>query len=176
MVSDEDITSLRNATEKFTTIFLIDSRQPRFLLMLKRAEWKKFAPGLYTGLGGKVELGEEIDQCATRELKEEAGLEVPLTHFASIGVIANNGVKLIRQYFGIYDFIDIPSCTEGVLEKISVDRVFEREIIPTARTMLKLWEEYNWDTNKHFSVIIYRNTVEGMYDVPIRSEILSKAI
>jgi 8-oxo-dGTP diphosphatase/2-hydroxy-dATP diphosphatase len=45
---------------------------PRVLLGMKK---RRFGAGLWNGFGGKVEEGEEIEEAAIRELKEESGLE-----------------------------------------------------------------------------------------------------
>jgi len=50
------------------------------VLMLKRADTKKVDPGLYGGIGGKVEPGESFYEALLREIKEETGL----TDFKSI--------------------------------------------------------------------------------------------
>ncbi len=50
------------------------------VLMLKRADTKKVDPGLYAGIGGKVEPGESFYNALLREIKEETGL----TKFESI--------------------------------------------------------------------------------------------
>ena len=50
------------------------------ILMLKRAENKKVDPGLYAGIGGKVEPHESFYAALIREIKEETGI----TEFESI--------------------------------------------------------------------------------------------
>ncbi len=50
------------------------------VLMLKRADNKKVDPGLYSGIGGKVEPHESFYDALLREIKEETGL----TEFESI--------------------------------------------------------------------------------------------
>ncbi len=44
------------------------------ILMLKRADTKKVDPGLYAGIGGKVEPHESFYDALIREIKEETGL------------------------------------------------------------------------------------------------------
>jgi len=50
------------------------------LLLLKRADNKEIDPGAYSGIGGKVEPGEDFYSALLREIKEETGL----TEFKSI--------------------------------------------------------------------------------------------
>ncbi len=50
------------------------------ILMLKRADNKKIDPGLYSGIGGKVEPHESFYDALLREIEEETGL----TEFESI--------------------------------------------------------------------------------------------
>lgn len=50
------------------------------VLLLKRADTKKIDPGLYAGIGGKVEPGESFYEAILREVEEETGI----TKFESI--------------------------------------------------------------------------------------------
>lgn len=50
--------------QKYTVVFLLDKKVPTKVVLLKRALGKKFAPGLYTGIGGKQDEGETIDETA----------------------------------------------------------------------------------------------------------------
>lgn len=69
-----------NAVALYSTIFLhhapaADPATRRWLL-LRRADTKRFAPGRWTGLGGRLEAGElgDLTASALRELREETGL------------------------------------------------------------------------------------------------------
>ncbi|OGG44207.1 hypothetical protein A2841_04150 [Candidatus Kaiserbacteria bacterium RIFCSPHIGHO2_01_FULL_48_10] len=48
-------------------------QHPRVLLGMKK---KGFGAGRWNGFGGKVQSGETIEEAATREVKEESGLDV----------------------------------------------------------------------------------------------------
>jgi len=45
------------------------------MLMLKRADNKKVDPGLYSGIGGKVEPHESFYDALSREIEEETGIK-----------------------------------------------------------------------------------------------------
>ncbi|MCA9896339.1 MAG: NUDIX domain-containing protein, partial [Anaerolineae bacterium] len=88
------------SVQVWTVIFLLDSVQPQRVMMLKRAPWKPFAPDMYTGIGGKEEIGEGPLACALRELEEETGLtNIALTEFARCVL---DGQKSLHYYRGIY--------------------------------------------------------------------------
>ncbi|OCF71120.1 hypothetical protein I204_08356 [Kwoniella mangroviensis CBS 8886] len=57
--------------QDYTLIFVVDRQKGKVLLGYKR---RGMGVDLYNGFGGKVEDGEEIHQCAARELEEESGL------------------------------------------------------------------------------------------------------
>ncbi len=47
-------------------------QHPKVLLGMKK---RRFGVGRWNGFGGKIEKGETLEQAATRELKEEVGIE-----------------------------------------------------------------------------------------------------
>ena len=58
--------------KKVLTLCLV-YQHPRVLLGMKK---RGFGQGKWNGFGGKVEVGETIEQAARREVREEAGIEV----------------------------------------------------------------------------------------------------
>jgi 8-oxo-dGTP pyrophosphatase MutT (NUDIX family) len=63
------------------------------ILMLKRADNKKVDPGLYAGIGGKVEPHESFYAALLREIKEETGI----TEFESIDHIQLPNILILPQ-------------------------------------------------------------------------------
>ena len=55
------------------------------LLFLKNAKHKCRSVGAWGLPGGKRELGESHQQCAQRELKEETGIDLPISNFDFLG-------------------------------------------------------------------------------------------
>ncbi|SBS32367.1 putative Nudix hydrolase YfcD [Marinomonas aquimarina] len=60
--------------------FILVFTGPDTLLLQKRTDTKAFCPGYYgITTGGVVATGESYDLCASRELEEELGVQLPLT-------------------------------------------------------------------------------------------------
>ena len=57
--------------QKMTLVFVVKGQ--RILLAMKK---QGFGRGRWNGLGGKVKLGENVEQAAKREAREEAGVKI----------------------------------------------------------------------------------------------------
>lgn len=62
------------APKLLSLVFLLDASQKRVLLGYKK---RGFGAGRWNGFGGKMDPGETMLECASRELYEESGLKVP---------------------------------------------------------------------------------------------------
>ena len=140
--------------EAYTVVFLIDQAPPQHIVTLKRASWKAFAPGLFTGIGGAIETGENALVAAHRELAEETGLTgLALHEFARC--IIRQQQKVLHYYWAIYSsglYPDrdqypgpgLPVCTEGQLEWSAVDQLAEKPWIPTTAAVVQEWTQRNF--------------------------------
>ena len=129
--------------EAYTVAFLIDQVPPREIVLLQRASWKAFAPGLFTGIGGAIETGENALEAAHRELAEETGLTgLTLHEFARC--IIREQQKILHYYWAHYCGPALPACTEGQLEWSAVDPLVDKPWIPTTAAVVQEWAHRNF--------------------------------
>lgn len=74
------------------------------LLLQKRSMQKPLYPGRWTNAAsGHVDEGETYEIAAPRELKEEIGIDTPLTFVGKFLVQKKEGSKTINQFNGIFE-------------------------------------------------------------------------
>lgn len=112
-----------------TLIFLFNHRNQ--VLLLRGAENKRLWAGLLNGIGGHVEVGEDIFESAERELWEETGIaKIPLLFCGQIMIDVGSqtgvGVFLFR---GRYDGSDFNASREGALEWVDLDNLINLPLV-----------------------------------------------
>ena len=100
--SREECHSNRSLIHRSVYIFVINGKGEVFLQ--KRSIYKDFYPGYYTGSAtGHVDYGEEYDEAARRELKEELGLTAPLHRLGKVKSFTRNEREISMLYVCHYD-------------------------------------------------------------------------
>jgi 8-oxo-dGTP diphosphatase len=111
---------------------LVFLRNGQDVLLLKGAPSKRIWANLYNGVGGHVEVGEDIYSAARRELREETGLE---TNALTIKAVVN--IDVGDPGLGILMFVFTGWCNqrktvdsgEGKLKWISSDQLPLTELV-----------------------------------------------
>ena len=116
--------------------------------------------GKYNGLGGKLEVGEDIISCMRREIREEAGIEVE--HLRLRGTISWPGFgKHGENWFGFVFVIDQwrgevhGGNDEGTLEWVPLTQVEQLQLWPSDRHFLPM--VFDADPRPFHGIMPYHN-------------------
>lgn len=128
-----------------TTAYLVNDDE---LLMMERSKERRFAPGIWAGVGGHLEP-EEINnpyKACIREIYEETGIEEEYISGLNLKyMILRRSKEEIRvQYVYIGNALKrkVKNTDEGNLYWISKDNLFEKELSVTTQMTLKHYLEY----------------------------------
>ncbi len=116
-----------------TLCYVKDNSTNKTLMLYRNKKENDYHEGKWNGLGGKFEFGETPEECAIRELKEEAGLTVINPKLKGLLTFPNfDGVDDWYVFvFIITDFEgSLINSPEGKLEWISNEKL----------TSLNLWD------------------------------------
>lgn len=112
-----------------TLIFLFDHR--KHVLLLKGSPRKRLWAGLYNGIGGHIEVGEDILEAAHRELFEETGITgINLQFCAQVMVDVSNEVGVAIFIFrGKVDTVDFEPSPEGSLSWVLLSNLTKLPLV-----------------------------------------------
>jgi len=111
-------------------------------LMLKRSEQKRFAPGYFHTVGGKIDPDEDPYTGALREVKEEAGVAVKNMRLEAVTfeiapVKENRDENWLCFYSSAdYDSGEVAQTEEGELILIDGADILDQKLIPSIRAII----------------------------------------
>jgi 8-oxo-dGTP pyrophosphatase MutT (NUDIX family) len=156
--------------DRWNVVFLLDALPPENLVVLQRAANKRFAPGLYTGIGGKVEPGEDILSSAYRELLEETGIhsgQVELHEFARADI---DGRYVLHYFWGVYPHATLPQSADGHLRWVRFLDLLNLPLIPTTWEVCRAWRQRGFCLSPLFTVHLHETgQQQGVRMVEVRS-------
>ena len=131
-------------------------------LLLKRSETKRFAPGKWTGLGGRIEQDEfdNVRAAALRELMEEAEITPDqLSTFSLRRSLLHNRpgapLTLLLYFTGVLQEPVTPDCPEGMLQWVSRDEIEHLDLIDNAAIVIRaLIEDIARDPDGRVPVVV----------------------
>jgi 8-oxo-dGTP diphosphatase len=135
--------------------YVLSPDRRRVLLIHRNARPDDQHLGKYNGLGGKMDVGEDVVTCMRREIREEAGIEcesLQLRGTVNWPGFGPNGEDWLGFIFRIDRFFGEPHLAnpEGTLEWIDIDRVLH----------LPLWEG-----DKHFLPLVFSDDPRQFHGV-----------
>jgi 8-oxo-dGTP diphosphatase len=154
--SDQGIT---DSLQRYQVIprVLVFLRNGSDVLLLKGAPNKRLWPDLFNGVGGHIEVDEDIFSAASREVKEETGLDVNDLELMAITNIdageASLGI-MVFTFVGWTDKRQTTSSMEGELYWVPVDNLMKLNLVPDLAWLLpKLFEDLprEWPLFLHYS-------------------------
>lgn len=121
------------------------------ILVLKRSEQKKIAPGFFHPAGGKVDQNEEPLQAAKRELMEEAGLTVKNIRLEAVVTEIEphnpNENWLIFHYSGDYESGEVKETLEGEFVWLTKEELVNcNNLFPSVKALIKYIVDENQGT------------------------------
>lgn len=135
---DQGLNGRRYVIVPRTLIFLFNTKGD--VLLLKGDKTKRLWPGLYNGIGGHVEPGEDVLSSAERELFEEAGIDGVFLYLCGqimVHVEARTGVGVFI-FKGQFNKMEFRPSSEGDLEWISMSKLSNYPIVDDLKVVLPL--------------------------------------
>jgi 8-oxo-dGTP diphosphatase len=161
--SDQGIDQVRYQVVPRTLIFIFD--QQNRVLLLKGSPQKRLWAGLYNGIGGHIEAGEDILEAAQRELFEETGIsELSLDLCGQIMVDASPQAGVaIFVFKGEYHSTSLLPSDEGSLAWVDLDDLDSVPLVEDLRVLLPKVAQQR----PSFSMIIAKYTYGTKGDLKI---------
>jgi 8-oxo-dGTP diphosphatase len=123
-----------------TGVYLVRDNKILFLVRKKEND-TQHVQGIFLPIGGHVELGESIEDCAKREVREESGIEVNNIELKGIVYVhgqATGEADVIMFLFTSSDFDGEPvTGNEGSFVWVDIDNLHEINLYEGDKIFLK---------------------------------------
>ncbi len=109
------------------------------VLLIQRSRGARLFPGMFNGVGGHVERGEDILSAARREVLEETGLYVPklmVRCLLHVDEGADRPGVLVLVFVGRTKQRRVTESSEGTLHWVPVARIGELNLLPDLPQLL----------------------------------------
>ena len=119
-----------------TLTFLLNSEE---VLLIRRSPNAQIFPGLYNGVGGHIERGEDVLSAAHREVHEETGLDVPnlsLHCLLHVDEGTDRPGVMVFIFVGHTQERDVTDTREGTLHWTPLTRISELNLLPDLPPLL----------------------------------------
>lgn len=130
-----------------TGVYLIKDNKMLFLVRKKKKDGFH-KQGMYLPIGGRVELGESVEACAIREVKEESGITIHSVDLRGILYIRSQNTgeyDLIIFNFTSSDFEGEPvTGNEGHFEWVEMDKIQDQNLYEGDKIYLDLMSKHDF--------------------------------
>jgi 8-oxo-dGTP diphosphatase len=109
------------------------------VLLIKRSPNARLFSGMYNGVGGHIERGEDILSSAQREIREETGLDVPdlsLRCLLNVDEGADRPGVLVFVFVGHTERRDVTASGEGTLHWVPLAHIGKLNLLPDLPLLL----------------------------------------
>ena len=127
---------------KETTLCYIEQNDS-YLMLLRNKKKIDMNKGKWIGVGGKLEIGETIEECLLREVYEETGLTLKNYNYrGKILFISDEWDSEIMHLYTADDFEgSLIECLEGELRWIPKDKIMDLNLWEGDRAFMKMLME-----------------------------------
>ncbi len=138
------------------------------ILKLERAPTKKFLPGWFVGLGGKVEAGENVFAAAEREFAEETGMTVCNLSLRGTYTFMTETPSNRCGVIYLFESFDVDGefkadVADGTLHWLTLDEILANDKVMPDH---KVWLKHIFTTQDHFACVgSWKPPVNGTLNV-----------
>ena len=144
------------------------------ILLMKRADNRKFAPDIWTGVGGHIEP-DELNQpyaACVREIFEETGIRINQIENLTLRYIilrrSKSEIRIQYVYFGDTNCRDIVDTDEGELYWIDRSHLFDRQLSVTSKLSLEHYLSNNQSNEIMVGTVFAVNSSPQMNWCPVQ--------